>query len=112
MYFPPCPNSRKICETQTPLARCHKGWVIVKKEVSMRQLLFAAAAIGTLVAAAPASAQVYFGTDRGGVEFGVGPRHDWRDRDDYAYARECRLVRERIETPSGRVIYRTHRDCD
>jgi hypothetical protein len=78
----------------------------------MRKLLFATAAATVLVAAVPASAQVYFGTGRGGVEFGVGPRHDWRDRDDYAYARDCRLVRERIETPSGRVIYRTHRDCD
>lgn len=63
----------------------------------MRQLLFAAAAIGTLVAAAPASAQVSFGLDRGGVEVGVGPRH---------------VIRERVETPSGRVIYRTRRECD
>jgi hypothetical protein len=80
----------------------------------MRKLLFAAAAIGTLMAAAPASAQVYFGTDRGGVEFGVGPRHDWRDRGlrDYDYARDCRIVRERIVTPSGREIIRTHRECD
>jgi hypothetical protein len=91
----------------------------------MRKLLITAAAAGTLVAAAPASAQVYFGADPGGVgvgvgpvEFGVGPRYDpyryryWRDRDEYAYAGECRVTRERIETPSGRVIYRTHRDCD
>jgi hypothetical protein len=83
----------------------------------MRQLLFTAAAIGTLVAAAPASAQVSFGVDRGGVEFGVGPRHDWRDHDwrgrrDYDYARDCRVIRERVETPSGRVIYRTRRECD
>jgi len=80
----------------------------------MRRLLFAAAAIGTLVAAAPASAQVYFGTDRGGVEFGVGPRHDWRDRGwrDYGFARDCRVIRERVETPGGRIIYRTHRECD
>ncbi len=82
----------------------------------MRQLLFAAAALGTLVAAAPASAQVSFGVDRGGVEFGVGPRHDhdWRDRGwrDYGYARDCRVIRDRVETPSGRVIYRTRRQCD
>jgi hypothetical protein len=82
----------------------------------MRQLLLAAVAIGTLVAAAPASAQISFGVDRGGVEFGVGPRHDWRDRDrgwrDYGYARDCRVIRERVETPSGRVIYRTRRECD
>ena len=79
----------------------------------MKQFLFAAAAASALLTAVPASAQVYFGTDRGGVEFGVGPRYD-RDRGwrDYDYARDCRVVRERIETPSGRVIYRTRRDCD
>jgi hypothetical protein len=50
----------------------------------MRQSLFAAAATGTLMAAPPASAQVYFGGDRGGVEFGIGPRrdHQW---DDHAW---------------------------
>ena|ERR1700716_1515210 len=102
----------------------------------MRQFLFAAAAIGTLIAAAPASAQVYFGGDRGGVEFGIGPRHDheWRDHEwgdhawrdhawrdhswrgrswrSYGSASECRVVRERIETSRGRVIFRTHRECD
>jgi hypothetical protein len=85
----------------------------------MRQFLFAAAAIGVLVTAAPASAQVYFGGDRGGVEFGIGPDHGWRghgwrDRGwhDYGYARDCRETRERVVTPSGRVIYRTNRDCD
>jgi hypothetical protein len=82
----------------------------------MRKFLFATAAAAVLVAAVPASAQVYFDTHRGGVEFGVGPRYDWREHrrwhDDYAYARDCRVTRERIVTPSGRVIYRTHRDCD
>ena len=92
----------------------------------MRQFLFAAAAIGTLIGAAPASAQVYFGGDRGGVEFGIGPRHDheWRDHEwgdhawrgrswrSYGSASECRVVRERIETSRGRVIFRTHRECD
>jgi hypothetical protein len=48
----------------------------------------------------------------------VGPRYGWRDhwrghdwRGDYAYA-PCRTVRERVRTPSGRLIIRTHRDCD
>jgi hypothetical protein len=94
--------------------------LVLRKEENMRKLLFAAAAIGALATAAPASAQVYFDADRGGVEFGVGPRHEWRDRDEwrergwraYDYARECRVTRERIVTPSGRVIYRTRRDCD
>lgn len=92
----------------------------------MRRLLFATAATGVLVAAVPAAAQVYIGADPGGVGVevgpvgvGVGPRYEeryWRDRhwrgDDYAYRGECRVTRERIETPSGRVIFRTHRVCD
>ncbi len=81
----------------------------------MRNILLAAAAATTLaVAAVPASAQVYFGGDRGGVEFGFGhPDRGWhRGWHDYGYARDCRLTRERFVTPSGRVIYQTHRDCD
>jgi hypothetical protein len=47
---------------------------------------------------------------------GVGPYWDggYRHRywNDYAYAGECRLIRERIETPSGRVIIQSRRVCD
>jgi hypothetical protein len=49
---------------------------------------------------------------------GVGPYWDdgyhhryWHGR-DYAYASDCRVIRERIETPSGRVIVQTRRICD
>jgi hypothetical protein len=31
---------------------------------------------------------------------------------DNAYADECRVIRERIVTPSGNVIFRSHRVCD
>jgi hypothetical protein len=82
----------------------------------MRRILLAAAAAATLaVAAAPASAQVRFGAGPGGVEFGFGGDHDrgWhRGWHDYGYARDCRVTRERVVTPSGRVIFRTNRDCD
>ena len=88
----------------------------------MRTLLFATAAAAALVAAVPASAQVYLGADpRGaGVQvgpfgFGVGPRDEWRDYRGggyYAYGEDCRVVRERVITPSGREIFRTHRFCD
>ena len=51
----------------------------------MRTLLFAAAATASLVAAAPASAQVYLGANEGGAGvqvgpfgFGVGPDYGWR----------------------------------
>jgi hypothetical protein len=85
----------------------------------MKKLLLAAAAGAALLVAVPASAQVYLGADPGGagVEvgpfgFGVGPRYNrWHDH-DYGYARDCRVFRDRVVTPNGRVIYRTHRDCD
>ena len=77
----------------------------------MRKLLFATAATLAIAAAAPASAQVYFdrhGVDVGPLRFGEPHRDHWR-RD---YASDCRVVRERIVTPSGRVVYETHRTCD
>lgn len=37
----------------------------------------------------------------------------WRaGHDAYAYAGDCRVIRQRIETPSGRMIYRSRRVCD
>jgi len=88
----------------------------------MNKLLFAAVAATTLGLAAPASAQFFVGADPSGVGVqvgpvgaGVGPRFDgrrWhRGYGAYAYG-DCRLVRERIVTPRGRVIFRTHRVCD
>ncbi len=87
----------------------------------MRKLLFAAAAAGAVFAAAPAFAQVDAGVGPGGagvqvgpVGVGVGPgyegRHYYRHHDEYYGG--CRMVRERIETPSGRVIYKSRRTCD
>jgi hypothetical protein len=91
----------------------------------MKTLLFAVVAAATLGIAAPASAQPYLGAGPGGVGVQVGPfaagvgpaydpywgpRHRWHDA--YAYAGACRIVRERIVTPSGRRIIRTHRVCD
>jgi len=97
-----------------------------EKEEVMRNLLMAAATGALLVAAVPASAQVYMGADPGGAGvqvgpfgFGVGPRYGydrWRGdeyRGDayYAYGAECPLVKERIVTADGRRIIRTHRSC-
>jgi hypothetical protein len=96
----------------------------------MKKLMFAAiAAAGlTLGVAAPASAQVGVGVGPGGAGVqvgpfgaGVGPAYDnWgyghrRYHEPYGaynYAGDCRVVRERITTPSGRLITRTHRVCD
>ena len=90
----------------------------------MRKLLIAGAAIGALFAAVPASAQVGvqvgpfgagvgpgygYGQDYGyGYDYGRGP--GWREH--YAYGGDCRTIRERTRTPSGRLIVRTHRVCD
>ena len=91
----------------------------------MKKLLIAASTVGILAAASlPAAAQFYVGADRGGVGVevgplgvGVGPRYGWRDPDwrdgYYAYGTaDCRVYRERIVTPNGRVIVRRHRVCD
>ena len=84
----------------------------------MKRILLAVSALAIAGAAAltPANAQgvgVQVGPFGAGI--GVGPwnggyRH--RYLDDYAYAGECRLIRERIETPSGRVIFRSRQVCD
>jgi hypothetical protein len=90
----------------------------------MKKLLFAAVAAAALGVAAPASAQLYAGAGPGGVGVqvgpfgaGVGPDFGWRHRrwqgayGAYGYADDCRLVRERVITPSGRRIIRTQRVC-
>ena len=83
----------------------------------MRKLLMAGAALATLGVGTPALAQVYdegVGVRAGPFEFGVGPRYDrgWRYHEGYRARAECRVVRERVVTPSGRVIYRSTRTCD
>jgi hypothetical protein len=98
-----------------------------KEEYVMRNLLLAVATGALLVAAVPASAQIYGGVDPGGAGvqvgpfgFGVGPRYEygWRGAPEYgaseyyAYgAADCPMVRERVHTNDGRVIIRTHRVC-
>jgi hypothetical protein len=92
-----------------------------RKEDAMRKLAFAAAAAAALVVAVPASAQVYLGADPGGAGvqvgpfgFGVGPRYGYRDYgpEYYAYgSADCRVVRERIHTPSGQIVIKTRRVC-
>lgn len=75
----------------------------------MKKVLFAAATMIAFAAAAPASAQVYLGADPWGAGVQVGPvgvgvgHYGWRD--------DCPIVRERMVTPSGRVIIRSHRAC-
>ncbi len=76
----------------------------------MRKLIFGLASVGALMVAIPAQSQVYVDPGRGGVAIGVDRDHGWRWRHRHSFD-ACRVVRERIETPSGRVIYRTRREC-
>jgi ribosomal protein L34 len=80
----------------------------------MRKMIFGLVSVAAMTLAAPAWSQdVRVGP--GGVDVGVGPRHDshWRDRRTYGAAprEQCHVTRERIETPSGRVIFKTRREC-
>ncbi len=83
----------------------------------MKRIFFAVAAFAIAGAAAltPANAQGV-GVQVGPVGVGVGPYWDdgyhHRYWHNYGYADECRVIRKRIETPSGRVIFKTRRICD
>lgn len=85
----------------------------------MKQLLLAVGGAAMMImAAAPAFAQAQgaapppeaFPPYVPDTSTGYWPNEQWRH--DYSDIGECRLVRERILLPSGRVTVRTHRDCD
>jgi hypothetical protein len=89
----------------------------------MKKLLIAASAVAMLaIASVPASADFYAGAGPSGVGvqvgplgIGVGPRFSdgpyWRDGyQAYGYG-DCRIVRQRTVTPSGRVIITRERVC-
>ncbi len=83
----------------------------------MKTLLLVVAAVATLGIATPAAAQGV-GVEIGPFSAGVGPdywgpRRHYRYHDyGYGYAGDCRQIRERIVTPSGRVIFRSREVCD
>jgi hypothetical protein len=115
-------------------ANCHPiraFFMRQRKEQIMKKLLIAATAAATLIAVPAAAEDVFVGADRSGVGVqvgpvgvGVGPRFGWDDgyryrhrhygHDGYyAYgSADCRTIRERTVTPSGRVIVQTKRICD
>ena len=82
-------------------------------------LAVAALAISGAAALTTANAQGV-GVQVGPVGVGVGAGPYWDDgyhhrywnQYGYARARDCRVIRERIETPSGRMIVQTRRVCD
>lgn len=92
----------------------------------MNKLIFGLVAATVLVVAtAPVNAQVFIGADSrsagvqlGPVGVGVGPRfsddgyYHRRGYDANAYyGGDCRLIRSRVVTPSGRVVFRTRQVC-
>ena len=80
----------------------------------MRLLILSAAIAATVMGALPASAEVVIRAGEGGVAVRErdGDRDGMRHREEWRRHRaECRVVRERIETPSGRIIFKTRRSC-
>ena len=85
----------------------------------MKKLFMTALAVTAMaVTAVPASAQFWAGADRSGVGVqvgplgaGVGPRFGWNNGYRAYGAGECRIIRERHVTPSGRKIVRSKRIC-
>ena len=82
----------------------------------MKRILLAVSALAIAGAAALTSANAQgVGVQVGPFGAGVGVGPYWGGRyhhRDYAYADECRVIRERIVTPSGNVIFRSRRVCD
>jgi hypothetical protein len=84
----------------------------------MRKLVIGIMAAGTLMAAAPAVAQVVI--EGPGVGLRVGPQPYYRDHgrwdrgayDSYAWReRGCRTVTVRERMPDGRIVVRTRERC-
>ena len=84
----------------------------------MKRILVALSALAIAGAATLTSANAQgVGVQVGpfGAGVGVGPYwngYHHRYWNDYAYAGDCRLIRERVMTPSGNVIIRSRRVCD
>jgi hypothetical protein len=90
-----------------------------RKEDAMRKLVIGIMAAGTLMAAAPAVAQVAIEGPGVGVRIGPDPYYRdygrWdRDRGYHSYAwreRGCRTVTVRERMPDGRTVVRTRERC-
>jgi hypothetical protein len=84
----------------------------------MKKFLLIATVFGVPALTMPASGQVYFDADpgAGGMNRLDNPNYGWPQshwRRGYdAYARgECRVIRERVIMPDGRVIDRLREVC-
>jgi hypothetical protein len=86
----------------------------------MRLLVLSAAIAATVLGVLPASAEVVVRAGEGGVAVhehdGDRDRHHegWRHHraEGWRHHRaECTVVREKVTTPSGRVIFKTRSTC-
>ncbi|MCX7297149.1 MAG: hypothetical protein NTU64_09780 [Hyphomicrobiales bacterium] len=76
----------------------------------MKFAIMGAVLAATVISALPASAEVVIRAGESGVA--VGERHrDSRHNNWRRHHAECRTVRTRTVTPSGRVIIKTRRTC-
>jgi hypothetical protein len=72
----------------------------------------AIAGTATLTSASAQGVGVQVGPLGAGVGVYDGPYRHRYWHDDYAYTGDCRVIRQRIETPSGRIIFKSRRVCD
>lgn len=82
----------------------------------MKIAIMGAIIAATVISALPASAQVVVRAGENGVAVGERRHDDWRHREwrhrEWRHHRaECRTIRSRTVTPSGRVIIRTRSTC-
>jgi hypothetical protein len=85
-----------------------------QRSLKKRLLILSAAITATVFGVLPASAEVVIRADEGGVAIHGrdGDRDGYRHREEWRHSRaDCRVARERIGTPSGRVINKTRRTC-
>lgn len=79
----------------------------------MKKFAFGIAALALMAVTVPASAQVSIRGGDEGVRVRIGNDHDrWDHRRNWRHHRaDCRVIKERTRTPSGRVVVRTTRTC-
>lgn len=76
----------------------------------MKFAIMVAVLAATVISALPASAEVVVRAGEGGIAISER-HHDARHNNWRRHHAECRTVRTRTVTPSGRVIIKTRRTC-
>jgi len=110
------PVINQNCFSDTDVIKLRERKEAVMKRILLAMSALAIAGAATLTTANAQGVGVQVGPLGAGV--GVGPYWDggygYRHRhwNDYAYAGDCRLIRERIRTPSGDLVIRSRRVCD